>query len=410
MDKSLELCVSNIDDEHELSMLMSLPFPIRAVIASQGDNTLERMTTYLNKIERFTWTANSYLETYLGREQDNINLVLLHLPNDELEAKSALIYASKFAADIILIGNDTPPNILRLAFQYSVSDFISIDASAKELFGSIEKVSNRLIEDADLAPVLAVVNGKSGSGASFIAASLADIASQRENFDVCLLDTDLHHGSLAHILGMNANYSICDALWSLEELDEIALKSTMTKKNNLNLLASKPFELLGLNNELDLSKTIDLVRKCRQFHKQVILDFSRGPEHWNGELLLDAKVLVVTQQNIMHLRQTKDLIRQLTNNMGITQDKINLVINRYDKQSNIKLADIKQTVGINSVFTIVNDYKLSSECVELGKPITALARKQRMLQDFESLVTELMPLEEVNIKRKAGFWGRLLGK
>jgi pilus assembly protein CpaE len=410
MDNPLELCVSNINDESELAMPMSLPFPVNAIVVSNGDNTLDRLTTYLSQIERLTWTASSYLETYLGKDQSNINLVLLLLPNDELEAKGALTYASNFGADILLIGKDTPPNILRLAFQYNVSDFIPIDASAEELFGSIGKVSNRLIEEADLAPVLAVVNGKAGSGASFIAASLADVASQRESFGVCLLDTDLHHGSLAHILGMKANYSICDALWSLEDLDEVALKSTMTTKNNLNLLASKPFELLSLDRDLDLTRTIELVRKCRQFHKQVILDYSRGPEHWNGELLLDARVLVVTQQNIMHLRQTKDLIQHLTINMGIALDNISLVVNRYDKQSNIKLADVKQAVGINSIFTIVNDYKLSSECVELGKSITEMARKQRMLQDIEYLVTELMPLENDLSKKKAGFWGRLLGK
>ncbi|PKG73780.1 pilus assembly protein CpaE [Shewanella sp. GutCb] len=410
MDNPLELCITSINDEPKLAMPMSLPFPVKAIVTSNGDNTLDCLTTCLNQIERFTWTTSSYIETYLGKEQSTINLVLLLLPNDELEAKSALAYASNFEADIILIGQDTPPHILRLAFQYNVSDFIPIDATAEELFGSIEKVSNRLIEEADLAPVLAVVNGKSGSGASFISASLADVASQREGFGVCLLDTDLHHGSLAHILGMKANYSICDALWSLEELDEVALKSTMTTKNNLNLMASKPFELLSLDREVDLTRTIDLVRKCRQFHKQVILDFSRGPEHWNGELLLDAKVLVVTQQNIMHLRQTKDLIQHLTINMGISPDKISLVVNRYDKQSNIKLADIKQAVGINSIFTIVNDYKLSSECVELGKSITEIASKQKMLQDIQYLVTELMPLENDESKKKAGFWGRLLGK
>ena len=96
--------------------------------------------------------------------------------------------------------------------------------------------------------------------------------------------------------------------------------------------------------------------------------------------------------------------------MGVAHEKISLVINRYDKQSDIKLADIKQTIGIDSVFTIVNDYKLSSECVELGKSITEIAKKQKMLQDIQYLVTELMPLDKVESIKRAGFWERLLGK
>lgn len=409
MDNPLELCVANINDEPKPVTPMLLPFPVNAIVAVQDVSSIEPSSTLLNQVERLACSVNSYLEDFKENSINDINLILLHLPNDEREAKQALGYAANFGVDIILLGKDTPPSILRLAFQYKVSDFIANDAPVEEIYGAILKVSNRLIEEAELAPVLAVVNGKAGSGASFIAASIASVAAQRESYDICLLDTDLHHGSLAHILGMDANYSICDVLWSLEEMDEVALKSTMTSNNNLSLLAAKPFELLSLSSELDLSKTTDLVRKCRQFYKQVILDFSRGPEYWNDELLLDAKVLVVTQQNIMHLRQTKDLVKQLEN-MGVARDQISLVINRYDKQSDIKFADIKQTIGIDSVFTIVNDYKLSSECVELGKSITEIAKKQKMLQDIQYLVTELMPLDKVESIKKAGFWGRLLGK
>ncbi|WP_228371058.1 AAA family ATPase [Shewanella piezotolerans] len=399
-----------MNDEQKLAMPMLLPFPVNAIVAVKDVSNLELFTALLSQIERLSWRANSYLDIFNEESKNDINLILLHLPNDEREAKEALGYGAKFDAHIILLGKDTPPNILRLAFQYNVSDFIAVDAPIEELHEAILKVSNRLIEEAELAPVLAVVNGKAGSGASFIAASIASVAAKRESYDVCLLDTDLHHGSLGHILGMEANYSICDVLWSLEELDEVALKSTMATSENLNLLASKPFELLSINNDLDLSITIDLVRKCRQFYKQVILDFSRGPELWNDELLLDAKILIVTQQNIMHLRQTKDLIRQLTNHMGIARNRISLVVNRYDKKSDIKLSDIKQTVGIDSVFTIVNDYRLSSECVELGKSITEIAKKQKMLLDIQYLVADLMPLDLVKNTKRAGFWGRLLGK
>lgn len=410
MDNPLELCVSHANEEPKLATPMLLPFPVNAIVAVKDASNLELFTTLLSQVGRLSWRANSYLDIFKEESKIDINLILLHLPNDECEAKEALGYGAKFDANIILLGKDTPPNILRLAFQYNVSDFIAIDAPIEELHEAILKVSNRLVEEAELAPVLAVVNGKAGSGASFIAASIASVAAKRESYDVCLLDTDLHHGSLGHILGMEANYSICDVLWSLEELDEVALKSTMTTNENLNLLASKPFELLSINNDLDLSITIDLVRKCRQFYKQVILDFSRGPELWNEELLLDAKILIVTQQNIMHLRQTKDLIRQLTNHMGIARNRLSLVVNRYDKKSDIKLSDIKQTVGIDSVFTIVNDYRLSSECVELGKSITEIAKKQKMLLDIQYLVAELMPLDLVENTKGAGFWGRLLGK
>ncbi|QQX82308.1 pilus assembly protein CpaE [Shewanella sp. KX20019] len=410
MDKPLELYASNNNQDPMSSAHVTLPFPLQAIVASNGSEELDWLADNLNQCENLKWRETSYFEAFLGKEQVEFNLVLLVLPNDEAEAVKALTYASNFNTDIIILGDDTPQKILRLAFQHKVSDFIPLGASSEEFFCSLEKVSLRLIEKAELASVIAVVNGKAGSGASFIAASLADVVAQRQRENVALIDTDLHHGTLAHMFGLEPRYSLCDVLDSLEELDEVALKSTMVTKGNLNLLASKPFELLNISKGIELCRNKELIWKCRHYYQQVVLDFSRGPEYWNSDMLKDADVLVVTQQNIMHLRQTKDLIHQLTSNLGVSHDRISIIVNRYDKNSSIKLSDIKEAIGVSSILTIINDYKLSSECVELGKPITEIARKQQMFLDIKFIANKFMP--EINSKesKKAGFWKRLLGK
>ncbi|ABZ76835.1 Flp pilus assembly protein ATPase CpaE-like protein [Shewanella halifaxensis HAW-EB4] len=407
MDKPLELCVSNNNQESPMSFCLA--FPVQAIVASCGHQSLSWLSESLNQFENLKWQSASYEDQHLVKDKSNFNLVLLVLPSEEVEAEKALAYAANFDCDIILVGHDTPQNILRLAFQYDVSDFIPSSSQSNELFSSLEKVSNRLVKNADLAPVVAIINGKAGSGASFLSASLADVVSQREGSDLALLDMDLHHGTLAHILGCDAKYSICDVLGTIEDLDEIALKSTMTKNGNLSLLAAKPFELLTLDEEVDFNRIKELIWKYRQFYKQVILDFSRGPEDWNCDLLLNATILIVTQQNIMHLRQTKDLIFQLTKNMGIASEQINLVVNRYNKNSNIKLSDIKEALGISSISTVINDYKLSNECVDLGKPLTEVARKQKIVTDVRFLADKFLPISSEQDKTGTTFWKRLLG-
>ncbi|MGS0689176.1 AAA family ATPase [Shewanella sp. 0m-8] len=409
MDKSLELCVSNNNQEQQKPMHISLPFPIEAIVVSNGVQSLDWLKQSLLYIDNLKAKASCYLEPYLAQEQNQFNLVILLLPNDEAEAQTALAYASNFDCDIVLIGVNTPQNILRLAFQYEVTDFVPYGVPSDELLTSITKISNRLVEQADLAPVIAVLNGKSGSGASFICASLADIVAQKSGSDVAMLDLDLHQGTLSHMLGRDSKYSVCDVLSSIQELDEVALKSTMTKKGNLSLLAAKPFELLMLEKKVDFTQIKGLIWKYRHFYKQVILDFSRGPEEWNYELLSDATILLITQQNIMHLQQTKELVAQLTKELGISIDSIHLVVNRYDKHSSISLSDIKEAIGVESIATIVNDYKLSSECVELGKPITELAKKQKIVLDITYLADKFLPSSQQENDNKKGFWKRILG-
>ncbi|PKG77939.1 pilus assembly protein CpaE [Shewanella sp. Actino-trap-3] len=390
-----------------------MPFPINVLLIGAQKEFLPQIETNLTQCVNLTWEKTSDLS---GNKVMDVfgkpfNLVLLVLPNEELLAQKALACAVGYKVEIIILGRDTPQAILRHAIQLGVSDFIPIDAPDIELLNSLTKVSDRLSERAELAPVLAVVNGKGGAGASFISACLAVIAAERDNFEVALLDTDLHNGSLAHILGVEPKYFIADALQVLDDMDEVALRSSMINLGNLNLLAAAPFSLLNAHDRINLSKVSDLVWKCRQHFNQVILDISRGPESWNRELLANAKILIVAQQNLMIIRETKALVKQLVNHMGVDKGKIHILVNRYDKSNtNININDIKNATGIDSVYIVANDYKLASQCEDTGKPINKVAKRQRMYGDFKTLTEDMMPREDEQGNSTVSFWSRLLGK
>ncbi|MCG9731605.1 pilus assembly protein CpaE, partial [Shewanella sp. Isolate13] len=81
----------------------------------------------------------------------------------------------------------------------------------------------------------------------------------------------------------------------------------------------------------------------------------------------------------------------------------------YNKNSNIQLSDIKEAIGISSISTVINDYQLSNECVDLGKPITEVGKKQRIVADIRFLGDKILPVKEDETNSKPGFWKRLLG-
>ncbi|QSX40427.1 AAA family ATPase [Shewanella cyperi] len=412
MDKPLELLISDANEAKSPMdrATFTMPYPINALLLDSQKKLLLQLERNLDRCINLTWEKTSDFNHIKNKGESGkaFNLILLVLPDDTQQAKSALQCAAAYNADIIILGQDTPQSVLRVAFQHGVSDFIPLDASPDELYLALKKISVQLSDAAELAPVLAVINGKGGSGASFVAACLAVIAAQRERCDLALLDTDLHYGSLAHILGVEPSYFLSDALQALDEMDEVALKSAMTSRERLHLLAAAPFTLLNTHEEIKLNKIHDLIWKCRQHYSQVIIDFSRGLEGWNGDLLHNAELLVVTQQNLMIIRETKALIQQLVNNMGISKDRIHLLVNRYDKSNTIiKLADIKNALGIDSMSVVANDFKVASECVDLGRPITQVARRQRILGDLQALTNKLIPTKDAQQDHKVSFWARL---
>lgn len=414
MEKPLELVTLKASQAltPEERMDLYMPFPINVLLIDAQKEFLPQVEANLTQCINLTWEKTSDLS---GSKNVDVfgkpfSLILLVLPQDEPLALRALACAAAYEVDIIILGRDIPHTILRHAFQYGVNDFIPLDSPDVELVNSLRRVSLRLSEQTELAPVLAVMNGKGGSGASFIAACVAIIAAERDNFEVALLDTDLHHGALAHILGVEPTYYIADALQALDEMDEVALRSTMMHKGKLDLMAAAPFSLLNSHDDIKLGKIYDLLWKCRQHYNQVILDLSRGPESWNSELLRNADILIVAQQNLMIIRETKALVQQLINYMGIEKERIHILVNRYDKSTTaIKINDIKTAVGIDSVFMVANDYKLASECEDLGKPITEIAKRQRMFDDLKELTRVMIPVKNNVTEEPVGFWSRIFG-
>ncbi|MXR69168.1 pilus assembly protein CpaE [Shewanella sp. JBTF-M18] len=414
MDKPLKLFTSESSNASSLEENMDfyMPSPLNVLLIDVQKEFLPKIEANLTQCVNLHWEKTTDLTGSKNADASgkSFNLILLVIPNEEVLAQQALACAASYKSEVIILGRDTPQKVIRHAFQYGVSDFIPLDAPDIELITALKNIAQLLSTKAELAPVLAVVNGKGGSGASFIASSLAAIAAERGDMDIALLDTDLHHGALAHILGVEPNYYLVDALQALDDLDEVALRSAMISKGKLHLLAAAPFSLLNLHHDIKLENIYDLIWKCRQYNDQVILDYSRGPEYWNIELLRNSDILLVAQQNLIIIREVKALIQQLINHLGIDKSRIHILVNRYDKSdSQIKLNDVKHAIGIDSVFVVGNDYNLASQCEDLGRPITEIAKKQKMYLDLIDLTQKLMPYKGHEPKKTKGFLSRLLG-
>ncbi|MCL1127308.1 AAA family ATPase [Shewanella surugensis] len=413
-DKKRDTSKSTNIDSHPAAKTLAnkiLPYPVHALLINSCHYNISDIEQSLDSCLNISWEEIQTLNPIAGSTTNakHYNLILLVLPHDESSAVLALKSAVVYGVDIIILGEDTPKSVLSVAFQQKVSDFVSLQDPGVELLESLEKIAFKLADEADLAPVLAVVNAKGGSGASFITACIAMIASVRDEGEVLLLDTDLLHGTLAHMLGLEPHYFITEAIQKLDSMDEMALKGGMTNLGHLHLLAAEPFAVLNAAAPIELKNTNKLLLKCRQSYQQVIIDLSRGPEIWSADMLNNANILLVMQQNIMSIREAKAVVHQLVSFMGIDKDRIHLLINRYQRTSSgISLKDIMETTGIKSQFVVANDFKLVSQCIDLGIPITDVAKREQMLKDLSQVTEHFFPSSKENTKPSKGFLTRIL--
>lgn len=373
-----------------VSHTMGLPYPLNVLIVCDNTSIECGLTSY------FTAISNIQVEycTSLPSDLIHFNLVLLVLDDNDSVYQHMIEKLAAHEISFLLLGDNIKSEVIRIAIHHKVRDIISIADIEKELYTSLFNAANDLINESKIAPVFTIINGKSGSGASFITSCLGEISANLSKEEIAIIDADLNDGTLIDTFNFEPNYYITDALQELDQLDNTAVKSMMLKRNNLSLLASQPYTLLNTSTDI-LDQLPQLTWKIKLNYDLVLVDLSRGLEKYSMPLInLSDKIIIVVQQNILSLKKTKMLIQQLKNKIGIPTEKLHIIVNRYSpKGNNISISDIKKVLDVNSVFIVSNNYELANAGINSGSPILKVANHKIIQEEISHIIRELFPID-----------------
>ncbi|MGP7734149.1 AAA family ATPase [Oceanimonas smirnovii] len=321
---------------------------------------------------------------------------------DELERKAGE------RRHLVFMGNPANTALVRRAMRMGAADFLPLDGDLTELWSALVRVSAAVSASISLAPVTVVVNGKSGSGASFVCANLGH-ALHSEQDKVLLLDTNRRYGSLADYLNIRDKHcGLTEALHKSGEMDAMALAGMVNKaRDGLDVL---PASVSPLHDDTAISarQCAQLLHLVRGQYQRVVVDMSRGPESWSLPLLENAsQVVVVMQQSLSALRETIFLLKQLRHELGIGRDRILLLVNRYDKRKDMSLQEIEKATEIKNMVTLPNDFAMAETCTDLGRLVAEEKRNHKLVQGFNALSAALQPT--TSNAEKPGLFKRLFG-
>ncbi len=116
----------------------------------------------------------------------------------------------------------------------------------------------------------------------------------------------------------------------------------------------------------------------RGHYRWIIVDLG----HWLDELFFRVVqeadlVLMLTELNVPDLRNLGQLWPLLRNWIPV-QEKVQLVINRYDRTSGLSLGNLTQVLKQKAYFTLPSDYQNVSEAINRGVPLADMAGKSRL--------------------------------
>ena len=112
---------------------------------------------------------------------------------------------------------------------------------------------------------------------------------------------------------------------------------------------------------------------------------------------------MITQQNLVAIKNTTQILKLLTFELGVSKEQMEVIVNRYEKRQSIKLKDIQDTVGNIPIHTIPNEFKVAIESANLGRPYIQARKGSAIAKSVRKLAVTLMPGSEV----KKGWFKKL---
>jgi pilus assembly protein CpaE len=325
----------------------------------------------------------------VDRLPDVLILCLSENWRDELQALVERPAATR--PPVVVIAPSGDPQIMRLSMQAGARDFHTRPVDYHELVATLQQV-DKFSEPARPGSngLTALINAKGGSGASLLAANLAHVMATEAGMRVALLDMDIQFGNLGLYLDLVPERGMLEALEAADELDAVALQAYMTRhRSGLDVL-STTHEQVALPGEIDASRLNHLLDVMQGAYEHVVVDLPRQIDLLTTTVLERAsRIVLCMQQSVTHVQDACRLRNILRDELGVSEERIILAVNRYDARSSVTLADIGKNLDGPAVVTIPNDYKRVSENVNLGIPLLEQSRNAPVGKAINSLMHEV---------------------
>ena len=326
--------------------------------------------------------------------------------NGGLDRLERLGHLHPKTAFIIVTENQSPEFLLR-AMRAGVREVLPSPIPGEQFHAAIacaKKRSGLLSADGK---VFAFIPCKGGAGATFLAVNFGYALAGIEGKKVAFLDLNAQFGdAVLFVSEQRPATDLAVLCREIHRLDASLLAASMISVlPNYSLLAAPEDPAHAIQVKAQHVETI--LRLARKNYDFVVVDLERSLDAVSLQALdMADMVFPVLQLNFQFIRDAKRLLGVLRS-LGYSKSKINLIVNRYRKGSEIELADAEKTLGTQVFRKLPNSYQAVAASVNRGVPIVKLAPNNPVSKSLYELSRAVAP----QVTRRNGSWlSRMLGR
>jgi pilus assembly protein CpaE len=292
---------------------------------------------------------------------------------------------------VVLLCARCPPDFLINAMRAGVREVLPSPVSPADLVAAVNRIGSKLrgAQGRGAGKVLAFVPCKGGSGATFLATSLGfQLAEARS---VLLVDLNLQFGdALSFVHDARPASTLADVARDLGRLDAAFLAaSTVKVAPNFSVIAAPEDHSQAV--EITAAQVDSVLALAVQHYDVVLLDIGRPVDTLAIKALDRADMIYpVLQARLPYIRNAKKMLA-IFKSLDYGPDKIELVVNRFDRKGAIGIAEIERALGKFTIHTVPNSYRQVSAAIDHGEPLIASARSDPVLRHLAGLGAPLGP-------------------
>jgi pilus assembly protein CpaE len=327
-----------------------------------------------------------------------LDISTLREPLDQVIRK---IRSSASASAVLALNTTAEPAAILDAMRSGAAEYLYPPMreqvrAALERIGAERKNANQSVRQG--GRTIGFLSAKGGCGATTIACHAAVELPQVTNSHVLLADLDFDSGMVSFLLKTRGKYSMGDAVWNTQRLDENYWKALVTNGiPGLEVIAAPVPTSRPLLRPEQLLAVLSFVRTQYDW---IVLDLGSGlsPSALAAMDEVD-ELYIVTTLEVPALHQAKTIVQRLLDS-GAQPSRLHLVVNRAPKRYEITMEELEVMLGTPVYAVVPNDYLSLNECYADGKLLPA---GSVLNKHFASLAMKMAGVEPAK-KKKFSLW------
>ena len=388
--KNIEILTKDIQYQEGIFEVLEKEKNIDFLILSEnllGKNKIENL---IKKIKE----KNNKLKIILVMEnkKENIeNILYFNGVNKIFYNNEKIINIIKYIENKNEEKNTEIKNELENLKQLLIKNNIYLEDEKEIKENNKEKVINKKIKRENTKVIS--IAGTGGIGKSIITLNLANILKEN-NQKILIIDFDILNKSLHTILGVN-EYSK-------------KIKNKLQKNNLINNKINIKELIIKINKKVDLISGINLIfdskykissekikfiiEELKGYYDLIIIDTSSECflDYTKNILKESDIILFLLEANLVEIKKAKNLLKIYNKNWKINEEKIKLIINKYNEES----VDEKIIKNIFSEYKILGKIKFNKKYNNLiNKNFEENMYTKNIKKDYKKITEKIIKLK-----------------